>query len=70
MTTDERGAAMKAYLVVTATMFGLLTLAHLWRVYAESMGLARDPWYVLTTVLSAAMCVWGSRLLFATRARQ
>lgn len=59
------GLAMKAYLVVTATLFGLLTLAHLWRVLAESSRLATDPWYLLITALSAALCVWACRLLAA-----
>ena len=54
---------MRAYLLTTGTVFGLVTLAHVWRVVAESPGLARDPWYVLLTVLSAALCVWALRLL-------
>lgn len=59
---------MKAYLRVTATIFGLLTLLHLWRAIAERGSLATDPWFVLITVLSAAMCAWAIRLLLRTRA--
>ena len=54
---------MKAYLVTTGTVFGLITLAHIWRVMAESTALARDPWYILITLLTAAFCVWAFRLL-------
>ncbi|HKG92906.1 MAG TPA: hypothetical protein VKA84_13470 [Gemmatimonadaceae bacterium] len=54
---------MKAYLWTTGVIFGLLTLAHVWRVVSESSALARDPWYVLITLLSAALCVWAVRLI-------
>jgi hypothetical protein len=57
---------MKAYLWTTGTIFGLLTLAHVWRAIAESPLLAKDPWYVLTTVLSAALCLWAWRLIRAS----
>jgi hypothetical protein len=57
------GDAMKAYLVTTGTTFGLITLAHIWRVMAESMALARDPWYILITLLAAGLCIWAFRLL-------
>jgi len=60
---------MKAYLLVTGTIFGLLTLVHVWRVVAESTRLAADPWYVLITVLSAALCLWAFRLLRSARTR-
>jgi hypothetical protein len=58
---------MKAYLLTTGTVFGLLTLAHVWRVLAESRLLARDPWFVLITVLSAALCLWAFALLRTVR---
>jgi hypothetical protein len=54
---------MKAYLAVTGSLFGLLTLVHVWRVIAESRRMAADPWYILITALSAALCVWAYRLL-------
>jgi hypothetical protein len=58
---------MKAYLVVTSTVFGLLTVIHLWRVVAESTRLAADPFFLAITLLSAALCVWACRLLFTSR---
>ena len=53
---------MRAYLLVTAIAFALLTLAHVWRIIAESTALAQDPWFVLVTVMSAALSVWAFRL--------
>ena len=56
---------MKAYLWTTAAIFALVTIAHLLRIAMESAALARDPWYVLLTVLSAGLCAWALRLLRA-----
>jgi dolichyl-phosphate-mannose--protein O-mannosyl transferase len=60
--------AMKAYLITTGTVFGLLALAHLWRVVEESAQLARDPWFVVITVVAAAISFWAFSLLRKTRA--
>ena len=54
---------MKAYVMTTGAVFGLLTLAHLWRIVGEEPHLATDPWYVLITVAAAALCLWAWRLL-------
>ena len=54
---------MRAYLTITAAIFGLVTLAHLWRIVAEDRGLLVDPWYMALTVVTAGMCAWGVRLL-------
>lgn len=53
---------MKAYVATTGAVFGLLTLAHIWRVIEEGHALATDPWYVLITIASAALCIWAVRL--------
>lgn len=53
---------VRVYLLTTGILFGLLTLAHVWRVFAESATLARDPWYVLITTIAAAFCVWALAL--------
>ena len=53
---------MKAYVTTTGVVFGLLTVAHIWRVIVESH-LATDPWYVLTTVAAAALSLWAWRVL-------
>jgi hypothetical protein len=49
--------------MTTGTLFGLVTLAHILRIVDESPALATDPWYVLLTLASAALCVWAWRLL-------
>jgi hypothetical protein len=55
--------------MTTGILFGLLTMAHVWRVVEEGRHLAADPWYVLITLATAALCVWAWRLLrFSTRA--
>ena len=53
---------MKAYLATTSVAFGLLTVVHIWRVVEEGTQLARQPFFVLVTVISAALCVWAARL--------
>ena len=54
---------MKAYVITTGSVFGLLTLAHIWRVFAEGPRFATDPFFVLITVASAALCFWAWRVL-------
>jgi len=60
---------MRFYLLLTAIVFGLLTVMHLWRMISESTALARDPIFLLLTVVSAALCVWAVRLLVIDRRR-
>lgn len=59
---------MKAYLLVTGTIFGLIAVAHVSRVVWESRLLARDPFFVALTLLSAALCVWSLRLIRSSAA--
>jgi len=54
---------MKAYVMTTGSVFGLIVLAHLWRVVEEGPQLAMDPFYILLTAAAAALCVWAWRLL-------
>ena len=35
---------MKAYLLTTGALFGLITVAHVWRVIEEWPHLVTDPW--------------------------
>jgi hypothetical protein len=55
---------MKAYVITTGVVFGLLTLAHIWRVIAETPQLGTEPWYLLITVAAAGFCIWALRLLW------
>jgi NO-binding membrane sensor protein with MHYT domain len=54
---------MKVYLGFTAALFALLAVLDLWRMIAESSSLARDPWFLVITVVSAGLSGWALRLL-------
>jgi len=54
---------MRAYVMTSGAIFGLVVLAHLLRIAAEGPQLMRDPWYVLLTALAAALCAWAVRIL-------
>jgi hypothetical protein len=54
---------VKSYLITTGTVFGLITVAHVCRVFAEGPRLAKDPFFVLLTFAAAALCFWAFRLL-------
>ena len=53
---------MRPYLLVTATIFALVALAHLWRIAYENRALGRDPWFIGLTVLCVALSAWAFRL--------
>jgi len=59
---------VKAYLLTTGVVFGLITVAHVVRLLAEGAQLAADPWYIILTVATAALCVWAALLLRAGKA--
>jgi hypothetical protein len=54
---------MKAYLVTTGTLFGLLAVMHFLRSIEEWRLLATNPWYFLGMgamgILAAALSVWA-----------
>ena len=52
---------MKAYVATTGILFVLLTVAHVVRVFQETH-LARDPWFLLVTVLTFILAIWALRL--------
>lgn len=58
---------MKAYLLITGSLFALLALAHLVLTIVEWQRLATDPWFALQGpgigVAAAALCLWAWRLL-------
>lgn len=54
---------MKAYLITTGVIFGLITLAHFWRMYAEPAAHATDPFFIGLTVLTLGLCAWSVHLL-------
>jgi hypothetical protein len=61
--------AMKAYLITTGVVFGLVTLAHIARVIAEGPQTATDPLFVILTIATAGLCAWAGRLLWTLKRR-
>ena len=55
---------MKAYVITTGTVFGLVTVAHIVRMILEKPELAAQPWYIGITLATAALCLWACRLLW------
>ena len=53
---------MKAYLLTTGAVFGLLVVVHIWRMVEEGPALAKNPLYLLITIAAAALCLWAWRL--------
>lgn len=53
---------MRAYVITTGAVFGLLTVAHMWRM-TEEPHLATDPWYILITVVAAGLSFGAIRVL-------
>ena len=56
---------MRAYVATTGTVFLLLTVAHIVRVFMETH-LAREPWFWVATVLPFVLAVWALRILRTT----
>jgi hypothetical protein len=54
---------MKAYLLTTGVVFGLIAAAHVMRVMVEGTHLATDPLFVFLTLAAAGLCLWAGRLL-------
>jgi hypothetical protein len=61
---------MKAYIITTGVIFGLLAAAHVLRMLMEDAALARDPFYLAITAAAAALCGWSVYVLRRTRGRR
>jgi hypothetical protein len=57
---------LRAYVVTTGAVFGLLTAIHLWRLL-EERHLAKDPWFLSITAAAAALCLWSWRVTALSR---
>jgi dolichyl-phosphate-mannose--protein O-mannosyl transferase len=55
---------MKSYIITTGVIFALLALAHVWRVIEEGPSLLTNPWWVVVTLVAAALCIWACRLIW------
>jgi hypothetical protein len=52
---------MRPYVIATGVIFALLTVVHVWRI-VEEPNLAREPWFILVTLVAAAFAVGAWRL--------
>ncbi len=52
---------MKAFLITSGAVFGLIVVAHLVRVIVEPQ-MASDPWFWALTVVAGALSFWAWRL--------
>jgi hypothetical protein len=61
---------MKAYLLVTGTIFGLVGVAHLLRLFVEGHALS-DPWFLghnlALFVVGVGLALWAARLVVRLR---
>ena len=53
---------MKSYVIVAGVIFGALALVHVWRMFEEPH-LARDPWFILITLVAAALSLAAWRVV-------
>ncbi len=58
---------MRAYVITTAVVFTLLTLAHVWRTAVEGWVVVKDPWFMLSTVIATALAIWAWRIAATLR---
>jgi hypothetical protein len=58
---------LKAYLIVTATIFSVFAAFHIWATLVVWPQLTTDPWFVLgragIAVAGGLLSIWGWRLL-------
>lgn len=54
---------MKAYVMTSGSLFGLLVLAHVVRIVMEGPRVMQDPWFAGFTIAAAALSLWACRVL-------
>lgn len=62
----EENQSMKAYIATTGVIFILITALHVLRACYET-DLAKDPGYILLTLLTAGLSVWAGCLLLGAK---
>jgi hypothetical protein len=56
---------VRAYVITTGTVFALVFVAHLARLFLEGGPVARDPVFLALTALAAGLSAWAWRVLGA-----
>jgi hypothetical protein len=57
---------MRTYVLTTGAIFGLIVVAHAWRMVVEPH-LATHPSYIALTLVSALLTLWAGRLAWRSR---
>lgn len=53
--------------MTTGALFGLLVVAHVWRVLEEGAHVAASPMFLVTTILAVGVCLWAGWLRRGSR---
>jgi hypothetical protein len=59
----QQRTRMKSYIITTGAVFGLLTAAHVARMFEEGVHLLSEPVFLSTTVAAASLCAWATIVL-------
>jgi hypothetical protein len=54
---------VRAFVITSGIIFGLITLAHIARIVFENPELAKDPVFMLLTVATGGLSIWAWRVL-------
>lgn len=54
---------MRVYVLITGTLFAMIVVAHIARMAAEGLAIAKDPFFALATVIAGAMSAWAFLLV-------
>jgi len=54
---------MKAYVVTSGAIFGLVAVAHVVRMIAEGAHVTGNPWFLLITAVATGLALWAVSLL-------
>jgi hypothetical protein len=58
---------MRAYVVTTGVIFGLIVVVHIWRLFIENFAPLTDPAFVVLTALAVGLCAWSAYLVRRSR---
>lgn len=58
---------MRCYVIATGIAFALIFVLHVARLFAEGAWLLREPMFILTSILSLGLAIWGAVLVIRRR---
>ena len=60
---------MRAYVATTGSAFVLILLAHVARVVVEGWQVALGPAFIVSSLISAGLCIWSLQLWKSLRTK-